>query len=66
MEAKRQSLIKKCNERISEIIFCNEKDNEMLSRIKEQGNTSYVRNQINLIRNGETLDSKAENFKVEQ
>ena len=47
MEAKRQSLIKKCNVRISEIIFCNEKDNEMLSRIKEQGNTSYVRNQIN-------------------
>jgi hypothetical protein len=47
MEAKRQSLIKRCNERIREITFCNQKDEEMLSRIKEQGDTSYVRNQIN-------------------
>ena len=47
MEAKRQSLIKRCNERISEITFCNQKDEEMLSRIKEQGDTSYVRNQLN-------------------
>ena len=47
MEAKRQSLIKRCNERISEITFCNQKDEEMLSRIKEQGDTSYVRNQVN-------------------
>ena len=46
MESKRQYLIKKCNERISEIQFCNQKDKEMLSRIKEQGDTSYVRNQI--------------------
>ena len=47
METKRQSLIKRCNERISEITFCNQKDEEMLSRIREQGDTSYVRNQIN-------------------
>jgi hypothetical protein len=46
MESKRQSLIKKCIERISEIQFCNKKDKEMLNRIKEQGDTSYVRNQI--------------------
>lgn len=46
MESKRQYLIKKCNERISEIQFCNQKDKEMLRKIKEQGDTSYVRNQI--------------------
>ena len=46
MESKRQSLIKKCTERILEIQFCNKKDKEMLNRIKEQGDTSYVRNQI--------------------
>ena len=32
----------------------------------DQQSENYVRGQINLIRNGETLDSKAENFKVEQ
>ena len=49
METKRQNLIKKCNERLSEIRFCNQKDKEMLTRIKEQGDTSYVKNQVKKI-----------------
>ena len=49
MESKRQNLIKKCNERLSEIHFCNQKDKEMLNRIKEQGDTSYVKNQVKKI-----------------